>query len=95
MIVGFDGEKVILKKGDKEVSCDILFTFDCEDNMKSYIGYSDNEVASNNRKNIYISSYSPLSGDFKLHDVTDQKELDMILEVLENLSKDNEQEVNS
>ncbi len=63
--------------------------------MKSYIGYSDNEVASNNRKNIYISSYSPLSGDFKLHDVTDQKELDMILEVLENLSKDNEQEVNS
>ncbi|MBR1936696.1 MAG: DUF1292 domain-containing protein [Bacilli bacterium] len=95
MIVGFDGEKVILKKGDKEVSCDILFTFDCEDTMKSYIGYSNNEIASNDRKNIYISSYSPLSGDFKLHDISDQKEFDMILKVLENLSKDSEQEVNS
>lgn len=87
VIESFEGEKITLNKNGKDVLCDILFTFDCEDTMKSYIGYTDNEIASNGRKNIYISSYSPLNGDYKLNDITDQKEFDMILEVLENIGK--------
>ena len=52
-----DNEKIQIEKDGKMVDCDILFTFDSEDTMKAYIGYTDHSIAPNGRKNIYISSY--------------------------------------
>ena len=77
-----DNEKLQMEKDGKMVECDILFTFDSEDTMKSYVGYTDHSIASNGRKNIYVSSYDPLSPTMQLEDITDQAELDMINEVL-------------
>ena len=34
-------EKIQIEKNGKIVDCDVLFTFDSEDTMKSYIGYTD------------------------------------------------------
>ena len=51
-----DNEKIQVEKDGKMVECDVLFTFDSEDTMKSYIGYTDHSIASNGRKNIYVSS---------------------------------------
>ena len=36
-------EKITILKDEKEVECEILFTFDCEETGKSYVGYTDNE----------------------------------------------------
>ena len=83
-------DKVKLNKNGKEVECDILFTFDSEDTMKSYIGYTDHSIAKNGRKNIYVSSYNPLVGKEKLEDITDERELAMIQEVLESLAEGND-----
>ena len=55
-----ENEKVLMEKDGRTVECDVLFTFDCEDTLKSYVGYTDNDIASNGRKNIYVSSYNPL-----------------------------------
>lgn len=84
-------DKVKLNKNGKVVECDILFTFDSEDTMKSYIGYTDHSIAKNGRKNIYVSSYNPLVGTEKLEDITDERELAMIQEVLESLAEGNEE----
>ena len=81
MNLDLENEKIKLEKDGKEVECDILFSFDCEANKKSYIGYTDHSVT-NNRKNIYVSSYNPLSEQIELEDITDKKELDMVNDVL-------------
>lgn len=81
-------DKVKLNKNGKEVECDILFTFDSEDTMKSYIGYTDHSIAQNGRKNIYVSSYNPILGLEKLEDITDERELAMVQEVLESLAEE-------
>ncbi|MBR5370277.1 MAG: DUF1292 domain-containing protein [Bacilli bacterium] len=77
-----ENDKITIEKEGKEVDCDILFTFDCEDTKKSYVGYSDNTIAANGRKTIYVSSYNPQNEEIILEDINDPKELDMIQEVL-------------
>lgn len=85
-----DNEKITIIKNGLEEKCDILFTFDSEDTNKVYIGYTDNKIAKNGRKNIYVSSYNPLDGPSKLEDITDEKELDMIREVLNEIDENND-----
>ena len=80
-----ENEKIKLEKNGKIIDCDILFTFDCDDTNKSYVGYTDNSLAYNGRKNIFVSSYDPLDITAKLEDITDPKELEMINHVLEEI----------
>ena len=75
-------QKLIIEKDGKEMECDVLFTFDSEDTLKTYIGYTDHSIASNGRKNIYVSAYNPFNPEEKLEDITDPKELEMVNEVL-------------
>ena len=83
-----ENEKVLLEKDGRTVECDVLFTFDCEDTLKSYVGYTDNDIASNGRKNIYVSSYNPLGSVVTLESITDKKELDMINDVLQQIDRE-------
>jgi uncharacterized protein YrzB (UPF0473 family) len=82
-------EKIKINKNGQEVECDILFTFDSEDTMKSYVGYTDHSVAANGRKNIYVSSYNPLGIKQQLEDITDERELEMINDVLQQIDQGN------
>ena len=86
-----NNEKVQLEKNGKIVECDVLFTFDSEDTMKSYVGYTDHSVASNGRKNIYVSAYNPLKRGIELEDITDERELAMVREVLEEIASEDYQ----
>ncbi len=83
-----ENEKITIKKEGKEVECEVLFTFDCEANGKSYVGYTDHEVDSRNRKNIYVSSYDPVFRFDKLEEVTTEEEKEMIEDVLNQIRKD-------
>jgi len=76
-------EKIIVNKDGKKIECNVLFTFDSEDTMKSYIGYTDQDIANNGRKNIYISAYNPLKSKIELEDITDERELKMIHHALQ------------
>lgn len=77
-----ENQKITVEKNGKEVECDVLFTFDSEDTLKSYIGYTDNTIASNGRKNIYVSAYNPFNPEDALEDITDERELEMVNDVL-------------
>ena len=80
-----ENEKIVVNKHGKEVECDILFTFDSEDTKKSYVGYSDHSIGANGRKNIYVSAFDPILGMNLLEDITDEKELAMVREVLKEI----------
>ncbi len=77
-----DGEKITMIKDGREIECNILFTFDSDDTMKSYVGFTDNTTASNGRKNIYVQSFNPSAPIIKLENITDEKELEMVNDVL-------------
>ena len=81
-------EKIIMEKNGQEISCDILFAFDSEDTNKAYVGYTDHTIGKNGRKNIYVSSYDPLFGIGNLENITDEKELEMVRDVLKEIDQD-------
>ena len=83
----FDDETFEIERDGEKVECRVLFTFDCNDNLKSYVGYTDGSTTADGRKNIYISSYSMLNDKLELEDVTDERELEMISDVLDKIDK--------
>lgn len=88
MELDLENDKVIMEKDGVEINCDILFTFDSDDTKKSYVGYTDNKIAANGRKTIYVSSYDPSKENIELEDITDKKELDMIQDVLSQIDSE-------
>ena len=84
-----NNEKIQIEKNGEIVDCDILFTFESEDTMKSYVGYTDHSFGSNGRKNIFVSAYNPLKAKIELEDITDERELKMVSEVLNQIDKEN------
>lgn len=83
-----ENEKVLMTRDNQTIECDVLFTFDSEDTMKSYVGYTDHTFAKNGRKNIYVSSFNPLNPKAELEDIKDPLELEMINEVLVKIDED-------
>lgn len=83
-------EKIQIEKDGQMVDCDVLFTFDSEDTLKSYVGYTDHSIGTNGRKNIYVSAFDPLKEKMELEDITDPMELDMIHDVLMQIDESND-----
>lgn len=79
--------KITIEKNGKPVECDVLFTFNCDELGKTYVGYTDHSIAENGRKNIYVSSYNPFIGLEELENITDPDELNMVQEVLSEIDK--------
>ena len=80
-------EKIVINKNGKDIECEVLFTFDSEDTGKAYIGYTDHSIAANGRKNIYVSAFDPILGYGQLEDITDEKELAMVRDVLAEIDR--------
>ena len=83
-----ENEKLKVEKNGETLEYDILFTFDSEDTMKSYIGYTDHKIGKSGRKEIYVSAINPFGTENKLEDITDPKELEMISDVLEQIDRE-------
>lgn len=88
-----ENEKITIEKDGKKVECDILFTFDCDDNSKTYVGYTDHSRTYNGAENIYVSSINFLTGNGKLEPVTSKEELEMIDEVMKEIINKQSKEV--
>lgn len=86
-----NSEKIQVEKDGKIIDCDVLFTFDCEANGRSYVGYTDHSFT-NGRKNIIVSSFDPEDPEAGFSDVTGQEELMMVRDVLEQIDREASQE---
>lgn len=89
MVIGDleEKQKIVIVKDGQKVECEILFTFTSDDTGKAYIGYTDNTTSEDGKTNIYVSSYDPLNGYDKLYPVTDEKELEMVHDVIDEISR--------
>ena len=78
----FKDTKIVMNKNGEEIECRVLFTYDSDETKKRYIAFTDDSIAPNGRKNIFVQAYNPFAPEIKLENITDEKELDMINEVL-------------
>ena len=74
----------ILDNNGNLVKHKILFTFECEELGKNYIAYESND----DKKTICVASYDPELDLNKLEPVTDEEELKMVNDVLNQIMQD-------
>lgn len=78
----------VLNDEGVEVECEVLFTFDCEENGKSYIVYTDNTLDEDGSTKVYASVYNPDEDETKLLPVETEEEWDMIENLLTELTEE-------
>ena len=81
------GEKTTIKILDENgnlIEKNILFTFECEELGKNYIAYEGNT-----KQEICVASYDPNVDLNKLEPVTDEEELKMVNDVLDQIMEEN------
>ena len=72
----------ITNEEGKEITCEILFTFDSEETGKNYIVYTDNTKDEEGNIKVYASVYDP-NDTTKLEPITTDKEWKIIQIVLD------------
>lgn len=72
----------ITNEEGKEITCEILFTFDSEETGKNYIVYTDNTKDEEGNIKVYASIYNP-NDTTKLEPITTDKEWKIIQIVLD------------
>ena len=71
-------EKVTIEKEGIKKDYDVLFIYNSIETNKSYIGYTDNSIRKNGRKNICVSIYN----SNKLEPITEEKDLEIVKNIL-------------
>lgn len=86
------GEKntfTVINDEGKEITCDVLFTFDSDETKKSYIVYTDNTKDDNGNIQVYASIFDPNSEDqMELIPIESEKEWKVIETILQSLQEE-------
>ena len=72
----------------KEVTYDVLFTFESDETKKNYIVYTDNSKDKEGNIEVYASIYYPDSDNKKLDPTTTDKEWKVIETILDTLQEE-------
>ncbi len=78
-------DKITVNLNGQDVSCDILFSFVCNETGKGYIAYTNHEKDENNQEIVYVNVYDPVIGTSALGEISDQKEWDLINAIIEKI----------
>lgn len=78
----------IINDEGKEVTCEILFTFDSEETKKSYIVYTDNTTDEEGNVKVYASVYNKESVDAELLPIETEREWKIIETILESIGEE-------
>ena len=79
--------KVINNEG-KEVTCQVLFTFDSDETKKSYIVYTDNTKDDDGNFKVYASIFDPNDDNTELLPIETDKEWKVVEAILESLQEE-------
>ncbi len=72
----------------REITCDVLFTFDSEETKKSYIVYTDNSKDEQGNVQVFASIYDPSKQNQNLEPITTEKEWKVIETILNTLQEE-------
>ena len=78
-------QKIKIEKDGVIKEYDVLFTFDSPIKDILYIGYTDNTIGKNERKNVFVSSYNKNTKDNNFEPITNIDELSFINKTLQNI----------
>jgi uncharacterized protein YrzB (UPF0473 family) len=81
------GKFTIKNDEGKELVCDVLFTFDNEENNKSYIVFTDNTTDENGSVKVYANTYDPSGKKDDLGVIETEKEWQIIEKLLASLQE--------
>ena len=81
----------VLDNEGKEITCEVLFTFESDETNKNYIVYTDNTTDEQGNTKVYASIYTPDSENLNLTAIETEKEWKIIETILNEL----QEEVNS
>ena len=78
----------IINDEGKEVTCEILFTFDSEETKKSYIVYTDNTTDEQGNVKVYASVYNKEAEEAELLPIETEREWKIIETILESIQEE-------
>ena len=79
----------VINDEGREITCDVLFTFDSDETKKSYIVYTDNTKDSKGNIQVYASIFDPKKeDDMELLPIESDKEWKVIETILESLQEE-------
>ena len=84
----------MIDENGKEVTYDVLFTFESEENGKNYIVYTDNSLDETGNIVVYASTYDPTDPQSRLGAIETEQEWKVIETILETLQEEVRNKVN-
>lgn len=78
-------ETFILETEDGSITCEIIESIYVNEYKKNYVVYTDNTKDENGELNVFISSYDPQNDKYELEDINDQKELEKVANIIDEL----------
>ena len=85
---------VLINQEGKEITYDMLFTFDSDETKKSYMVYTDHTADSDGKEKVYASIYDPTGNDKNIYPIETDKEWQIIENILASIQKKIEDERN-
>ena len=83
---------VVVNEEGKTIECDGLFTFESEETEKNYIVYTDNTFDDDGNQKVYANTYDPEGKSTELKPITEEKEWQVIENILASLHEKMENE---
>jgi uncharacterized protein YrzB (UPF0473 family) len=75
----------VINDEGKEVTCEVLFTFDSDETQKSYIAYTDNTLDEVGNVKVYASIYDKTGENKELLPIESDKEWQIIENIFSKL----------
>lgn len=82
----------VLDNDGKEVTCEVLFTFESEETKKNYIVYTDNTTDEEGNIRVYASIYDPNGESTDLTPIETDREWKIIETILETIQEESNKE---
>ena len=78
----------VMDENGKEVTCEVLFTFDSEETKKNYIVYTDNTTDEEGNVRVYASTFDPNSENTELKPIETDREWKIVETILESIQEE-------
>lgn len=82
----------VMDENGKEVTCEVLFTFDSEETKKNYIVYTDNTTDDEGNTRVYASVFDPTKESTELMPIETEREWKIIETILESIQEDSKKD---
>ena len=79
----------VMDENGKEVTCEVLFTFDSEETKKSYMVYTDNTTDEEGNVRVYASTFDPTAENTELKPIETEREWKIVETILESIQEEN------